>query len=118
MFSLTPASSVGGIIVYSTTKGRKLYMSATSKLEDDLFNCTAEDLYGFLQALKDRAREYGWDEPGVGILSIPDNPYNPTNFRPLIDQHGEVDLEKIRRFEVTYIEQQNLSAQDATQLYR
>ena len=118
MFSLTPASSIGGIIDYSTTKGRKLYASATSKLEDDLFNCTAEDLYGFLRALKDRAREYGWDEPGVGILSIPNDPYNPTGFRSLIDQHGEVNLEEIRRFEVTYIKQQNRSAQDAAQLYR
>jgi len=117
-FSLTPATSIGGIIDYSTSMGRKLYLTAISKLEEDPFDCVAEDLYSFLKALKDRAREFGWDESGVGILSIPDDPVNPTEFKSLIDQHGEIELDMIRRFEETYIDQANRSAQDAAQLYR
>ena len=55
-FSLTPATSIGGIIDYATSRGRKMYASATTKLEDEPFDCVAEDLYSFLKALKDRAR--------------------------------------------------------------
>jgi hypothetical protein len=84
-FSLTPAASIGGIIDCSTARGRKLYSAATSKLEDELSNCNAEDLYSFLKALKDRSREYGWNKNGVGILSIPDDPINPTEFKSLTD---------------------------------
>ena len=90
-FSLTPATAIGGIIDYSTNSGRKMYASATAKLEEDQFDCFAEDLYSFLKALKDRARKFGWDTYGVGILSIPDDPINPTDFKSLIDQHGEIE---------------------------
>ena len=58
-FSLTPATAHGGILDYSTATGRKLYENATAKLEEDQFDCIADDLYSFLKALKDRAREYG-----------------------------------------------------------
>ncbi len=72
-FSLTPATAVGGIIDYSTSAGCKLYSAVTAKVEEDLFDCTANDLYGFLRAVKDKAREFGWDHAGLGILSIPDD---------------------------------------------
>ena len=117
-FSLTPATAVGGIIDYNTSAGRKLYSAATAKVEEDLFDCTADDLYGFLRAVKDRAREFGWDQAGVGILSIPDDPVNPTSFKSLIEQHGEITLQEIFEFEETYISEPNISAQDAAQLYR
>lgn len=117
-FSLTPATAIGGIIDYSTSSGRKMYAAATAKLEEDLFDCVAEDLYSFLKALKDRAREFGWDTHGVGILSIPDDPVNPTDFKSLIDQHGEIELETIRTFEESYIDEPVRPAQDTAQLYR
>ena len=75
-------------------------------------------MYSFLKALKDHAREYGWDEPGVGILSIPDDPVNPQEFKSLINSHGELDLTTIQEFERSYIQGQSRSAQDAVQLYR
>ena len=117
-FSLTPATAHGGILDYATTAGRKLYANATAKLEEDQFDCVADDLYLFLKALKDQAREYGWDEPGVGILSIPDDPVNPQEFKSLIDNHGELELTTIHEFERSYIQGQSRSAQDAAQLYR
>ena len=81
--SLSPATSEGGVIDYGTSHGRKLYATATAKLEEDPFNCGAEDLYSFLKALKDRAREFGWDDPGIGIVSISDRPNNPNEFKRL-----------------------------------
>ena len=97
-FALTPAMAHEGIIDYTTARGRKMYAAATSKLSEDLYNCNAEDLYAFLKALRERAREYGWETPGVGIMSIPDNHVNPTDFKSLTDNHGEIDLESIREF--------------------
>ena len=118
VFSLTPARSVRGIIDYSKAAGRKMYERATAKLEEDLFDCSSEDLYSFLKALKERAREFGWDEPGVGILSIPDEPHNPNEFKSLIDYHGEISMETIRAFEETYIDSESRAAQDTAQMYR
>ena len=118
VFSLTPATAHGGVLDYATAAGRKLYANATAKLEEDQFDCVADDLYSFLKALKDRAREYGWDEHGIGILSIPDDPENPQEFKSLIDSHGEIDLQTIERFEESYLSGQSRSAQDAAQLYR
>ena len=117
-FSLTPARSVRGIIDYTRSAGRKIYERATSKLEEDLFDCNSEDLYSFLKALKDRSREFGWDEHGIGVLSIPDDPVNPQEFKSLIDYHGEISMETIRAFEATYINGQSRAAQDTAQLYR
>ena len=117
-FSLTPATAVNGVIDYATATGRKLYSSATAKLEEDQFDCTPEDLYSFLKALKDRAREFGWDEPGIGILSIPNDPVSPAEFKSLIDNHGEIELETINKFERQYIDGKNRPAQDTAQLYR
>ena len=117
-FALTPAMAHEGIIDYTTARGRKMYAAATSKLSEDLYDCNAEDLYAFLKALRERAREYGWETPGVGIMSIPDNHVNPTDFKSLTDNHGEIDLESIREFEESYIQGRSRSAQDAAMLYK
>ena len=55
-FALTPAMALDGIIDYKTTRGRKMYAAATTKLSEDLYDCNAEDLYAFLKAY---ARELG-----------------------------------------------------------
>ena len=52
-FALTPADAGAGIIDYSSTEGRKLYTRATTKLDEELFDCVPEGLYGFLQSLAD-----------------------------------------------------------------
>ncbi len=117
-FALTPAMALDGIIDYKTTRGRKMYAAATAKLSEDLYDCNAEDLYAFLKALSERAREYGWETAGVGIMSIPDDPANPNGFKLLINNHGEIDIESIRTFEESYITGESHSAQDAAMLYR
>ena len=42
-FSPTPATSIGGVIDYGTSRGRKLYATATAKLEEDPFDCQRND---------------------------------------------------------------------------
>ena len=93
-------------------------MKKTEKLKEDLFECVADDLYSFLKALKDRVQEYGWDEDGIGILSIPDDPERPTEFKSLIESHGEIDLAIIQVIEKSYLNGHSRSAQDTAQLYR
>ena len=94
-----------------------MYSSATARLPDDLYNCNSDDLYAFLKALKERACEYRWDTGAVGIMSIPDCPDNPTEFKSLLDNHGETDIDTIRTFKESYISGESRSAQDAAILY-
>ena len=118
-FALTPAMTYEGLVDYSTAQGRKLYDNATAKLDDELFDCNAEDLYAFLKSLKDRARDYGWEGVGTCILSIPDDPEYPyTLFTSLIDNHGEISIETIRQSEESYICNESRAAQDTAQLYK
>ena len=42
-FALTPAMTHNGLVDCSTAQGRKLYDNATAKLDDELFDCNAED---------------------------------------------------------------------------
>jgi hypothetical protein len=50
-FALTPAVAVQGVIDYNSTEGRKLYVHATSKLDEELCDCKPDGLYQFLQSL-------------------------------------------------------------------
>jgi hypothetical protein len=72
-FALTPASAITGVIDFITSEGRKLYNSATYKLDEDPYDCQPDGLYQFLATLHTRAQEYGWNEPIGGILQIPEN---------------------------------------------
>ena len=69
------------------------------------------------KALKGRAREYGWNTEGVGIMPIPDDPEDPKDFKSLIDNHGEIDIESIRTSEESYMKGKSRSAQDAAMFY-
>jgi hypothetical protein len=44
-FALNPGQALDGIIDYTTTEGRKLYNSATARLDEELFDCNADGLY-------------------------------------------------------------------------
>jgi hypothetical protein len=77
-FALTPASAIQGVINMTTTEGRKLYSSATHKLEEDLYDCQPDGLYQFLATLHTRAQEYGWNDQIGGILQIPEDANDPT----------------------------------------
>ena len=93
IFALTPAIAVQGVIDYKTNEGRKLYGSATYKLEDELYDCQPDGLYQFLQSLNNRAQEYGWNDEVGGILHIPQDPEDiesETNY--MINNYGMISL--------------------------
>ena len=117
-FALTPTQSVVGIINYSTSEGRNIYRSATKQLTEELFDCNSEDMFGFLKALEERARQCGWDEEGMGITSIPVNHADlNTTYTSLLTNHGEISMVIIRKFETQYIALPIRAAQDANQMY-
>ena len=89
-----------------------------SKLSKDLFNCVPEDLLQFLKTLSDRATELTWNYPIVGIIMIPEDPENiSTVYRNMITNHGEIMLERVRRFKEYYTNDPSRAAQDAGMLY-
>ena len=118
-FALTPAGAVIGVIDYKTTEGRKLYAHATYKLDEDLYDCKPDGLYQFLQALSNRAQEYGWNHEVQGILHIPVTPLTQESDKNyLIDNYGMISLEEIRRFDETYMDQPIRPAQDSYMMYK
>ena len=50
-FALNPDQAITGIIDSTKDSNVKLYMKATSKLSEDLFDCVPEDLLQFLKTL-------------------------------------------------------------------
>ena len=117
-FALTSTQSKVGIINYSTSEVRNTYRSATRQLTEELYDCNAEDMFGFLKALAERARQCGWDEEGMGITSIPVNHTDPnTTFTSLLTNHGEITMDRIRDFESQYVSLPIRAAQDANQMY-
>ena len=113
-FALSPALVDTGIIDYSTTRGTKIYQAATAKLQDDLFDVESGGIHTFLNALSDRAMQYGWDF----ILEIPPEVNEPhDNLVNLLTNHGEISLDQIRKFVSTYIGGQNRASQDSRAMY-
>ena len=113
IFALTPAVALQGIIDFKSVEGRKLYETATNKLDEELYDCKPDGLYQFLHSLSIRAQEYGWNNPIGGILHVPrepDNPNSDTNY--LIDNYGMVSLRQILLFERTYVNLPMRPAQD------
>ena len=117
-FALTPAQATGGDILDMRNAGdRKLYHKAVAKLSDEPFDCSPEGLFQFLRSLEDRAYEYGWNDEVTGIMMIPTDPDNPDVLSNLLTNYGEVKMEEVRAFEMTYISTQSRAAQDTHMLY-
>eukprot|EP00978_Attheya_sp_CCMP212_P040484 scaffold221375_cov55-Attheya_sp.AAC.1 len=119
VFALTPAQANPGVIDMATTEGRKMYVKAISPLLEELFDCMPDGLFGFLKELSDRADDHDWNEPYLGILQIPEDPADAnTNYDDLLTLYGQISIERIRKFEETYIDQEVCSAQDSHMLYK
>ena len=74
-FGLTPGLATRGIIDYTTKAGATLYRSATQKVSEELYDCTPEGFYQFIQKIKTRAEEFGWTETGrILYCPIDDTP--------------------------------------------
>ena len=129
-FALTPAKAYDGVLDYATSEGRKLFSSATKSLyhSDEGFDCTPEDLHGFLEILADRAQEYDWDfiEPDnnwvdQGVLVVAkENPADNANTDSwnLLDNHGQIDLKILKDQAPLYLGEESRRAQDDMMLYK
>ena len=118
-FHLSPAMAITGVIDYGTTEGRKHFERSIAPLSVELFDCESDDLHLFIDALITRAREMGWDIPGVGINDILLDPTDPhSEYKNILRHHGELTLDQIRAFEATYIATGTRAAQDTYSMYR
>jgi hypothetical protein len=62
-FSLTPGTRDGiAILDYSTKAAASLYKDATSKLSEDLYDCSPDGFIQFIKSVKVRAEAIGWNE--------------------------------------------------------
>ena len=117
-FSLTPGTSYDGVLNYQTKEARTYYGYATKALEEEPYDCNPEGFYGFIQTLKTRASEYGWDDPDSGVLQIPlDYRTREEEKTNILDEYGMMDLKALTRYERTYIHTQSRLAQDGCMLF-
>jgi hypothetical protein len=99
-FALSPALASDDIIDYTSAHGAKLYKSAIESLQTDLFDCDAQGITGFLNALEDRAMRSGWS----GIINIPQDMTNPVaDTVNLITNFGEISTDKILAHAQSYV---------------
>eukprot|EP00978_Attheya_sp_CCMP212_P026733 scaffold88424_cov63-Attheya_sp.AAC.2 len=108
-FALTPAQAHSGVIDMSTTEGRKLYAKAIAPLQEELYDCIPDGLFGFLKELEDRSADHDWNDTD-GILKIPEDPNDAsTTYDDLLMHYGQIPIERIRIFEETYIDRECLT---------
>lgn len=113
-FFLTPAQSHLGIIDLKSKDGKKQYYSACSKLSEESFECDAENLHDFLTLLKVRGYDNEWVNT---IFMIPKDKDDLESEKiSIIDNHGELSIEAIRAFELSYISMPQRQAQDTLML--
>eukprot|EP00978_Attheya_sp_CCMP212_P032841 scaffold129914_cov59-Attheya_sp.AAC.1 len=123
-FALTPAPAIMGVLDLAAREGSKIYSSATKELtkglSEELYDCTPDGLFNFLETLGDRAHECGWLLEDVGILYIPEDPANPntTTYLNLLTHYGQIQPDEIRAHENVYITLPCRSAQDTGMLYK
>jgi len=113
-FALTPALAKRGILDYETRAGERIYEAATKPLDTkEKYDGESSGLYQFLELLKERARNHGWDD---GIMSIPGVIAGGTPSQ-LLSDYGTIDLKRIKTYEETYIDTACRQAQDSNLLY-
>ena len=116
-FALTPGLSTEGILDFTRKSDRSHFGYATKALDDEHYNCTPDEFYQFIQSLKDRSNEYGWDTD-TGILSIPINANDSNSVRRnLLDKYGTIELKTVQDYARTFIGLRVRKAQDDRMLF-
>jgi hypothetical protein len=112
-FALTPALANRNVIDLLSAPGIKLYKSITTPL-DNKFDGTAKELVLFMDELRRKAEEYGWNQD---LLQVSDrHPVTPT-IRNLLSFHCLIDIEDVQAHARTYIGTQSRIAQDSSMMY-
>ena len=93
VFSLTPRQATQGLLDYNTKAGRSHYRHTTSKLKEELYNCSPEGFYQFMKSLGTRAEEYGWSNQDNGLLRLPLTNEPRSEELNLLEDFGRFSLE-------------------------
>ena len=108
-FSLTPAQADNEVIIYTSSEGKKLFISATAKLNIE-FDGDPANLKIFLESLRHRARTSNW----LQIMSIPDH---TGTRRSIIDEYGQITMLDVSTDVSKYKGRNCRDAQNCYQLY-
>ena len=112
-FALTPALANRNVIDLLSPSGIKLYKSITTPL-DTKFDGTAKELILFMDELRRKAEDFGWNQD---LLQISDqHPVHPT-IRNLLSFHRLIEIEDVQAHARTYIGTQSRLAQDSNMMY-
>ncbi|CAJ1970427.1 unnamed protein product [Cylindrotheca closterium] len=112
--SLTPGlASMGRILRYEKKSDKSIFNKATSKLDDEGFDCTSDQFLQIMKALEHRGNNFGWNDTG-GLFWVLTPGRQPVN---LLHSYGSVSLPRIQRYERTYWDSGNRKSQDDRMLY-
>ena len=69
--------------------------------------------------MENHSCKFGWTNENQGIFWVPSNIQNPNagNFTNLLTNYGEVELDHLREWEETYLNNPAREAQDSVQAY-
>ena len=115
-FILTPSMGNHAYIDFSTAKNQKIYYKGIEKLDDTLFNGTAEELILLKQLLSDCAREMDWTNTIIDISIDPADPAADT--KDIIMEHSQLTLSQITDWaNFAFLNMQNRAAQDNMMMF-
>ena len=110
---------MNGVLDFTDKECKRYYQIATKSLfpSDELYECNTEDMNHLLTAVGTRAKEYKWDDETSGVRWIPEDHTDSTSeLDYLPKEYGKVDMERITKFEKSYLGQEIRSAQDSYML--
>jgi hypothetical protein len=117
IFGLTPGTAGYQIIDYNSKAGYSKFKAGTSALNEELYDCSPDGFYQFIQDLKSRAEAFGWSRSPDGILWIPATDDANAERINILEEWGRLSLERVTNHEQTYLFTQTRAAQDDRMLY-
>ncbi len=114
-FARAPGELLSGeYLDYSSRTGMNLYKMSTESLHsspEECFDLQADGLTHFMNKLKARAHEMGWDQNVLLIETDLDNMGGPNSH--FLDSHGTFTLEHIQQVEAHHNAQQSRTSQNS-----
>jgi hypothetical protein len=97
-FGKSPAAvSVGRDLDMTNEEDKKLYYCGTSRFvaKNELFDLSSGHFLTYMERLRDRVTEFGWNAEVLGILNIPKDPLNAAGeLDNLLNNYGMISIER------------------------
>ena len=124
-FALTPFSVPTGtrdwvpaILDQGSKEGKIRWEKSTKPLADELYDCSTDGFYQFMQDLRVRADVFGWNGSKHSVLMIPEDYRDRSGpLRSILDSFGTMSLQDLTDYEKTYAFSQTRLAQDNRALF-